>query len=50
MLPKNMQASDELFNDSNDFDEWTNKVVTWSLSLAITGLVFLGMLINFFLV
>jgi hypothetical protein len=31
-------------------DDWTNKIVTWSLSVAIAGLVFVGMFINFFLV
>ncbi|MGD8484119.1 MAG: hypothetical protein PVJ63_02525 [Thioalkalispiraceae bacterium] len=50
MLEKEMQANDELFDDMDHLDDWTNKIVTWSLSVAIAGLVFVGMFINFFLV
>jgi len=50
MLQKDMQANGELFDESNNFDDWAHKVVTWSLSIAIAGLVFIGMLINFFFV
>ena len=45
-----MQASDDLFDEKNDIDDWANKVVTMSLTMAIAGLVFIGMLINFFFV
>lgn len=50
MLQKDMQANDELFDESHNLDDWANKVVTWSLNIAIAGLVFIGMLINFFFV
>ena len=50
MLQKEMQANNELLDETNNFDDWANKVVTWSLSIAIAGLVFIGMVINFFLV
>lgn len=50
MLQKEMQANDELFDEPDNFDDWGSKVVTWSLSLAIAALVFVGMMINFFLV
>lgn len=50
MLQKEMQADDKLFEDTDNFDDWGSKVVTWSLSLAIAGLVFVGMVINFFLI
>lgn len=50
MLQKEMQANDELLDELHNIDDWANKVVTWILSIAIAGLVFIGMIINFFLV
>jgi len=50
MLQKEMQASDELFDEANNLDDWANKIVTLSLSMAIAGLVAIGLIINFFFV
>lgn len=50
MLQDEVQASEPLTTDEEIWDEWGNKVVTWSLSLAITGLIGISFVINFFLV
>ena len=50
MLQDEVQVSEPLSTDDEVWDEWGNRIVTWSLSLAIAGLVFLSFFINFFLV
>lgn len=50
MLQDEVQISEPLTTEDEAWDEWGNRVVTWSLSLAIAGLVFISFLINFFLI
>ena len=50
MLQDEVQISEPLTTEDEVWDEWGNRVVTWSLSLAIAGLVFISFLINFFLI
>ena len=51
MLQDEVGVSESLTSDDDDvWDEWGNRIVTWSLSLAIAGLVGISFFINFFLV
>lgn len=50
MLQDEVQVNEQLIGDEEVWDEWGNRLVTWSLIAAIVGLVFTSFLINFFLV
>jgi hypothetical protein len=50
MLQDEVQVSNQLTNDDEVWDDMGNRVVTWSLSFAIAGLLAISFLINFFLI
>jgi hypothetical protein len=50
MLQDGVQANESLASEKEVWDEWENRLVTWSLTAAIVALVIASLLINFFLV
>ncbi|MEJ2142559.1 MAG: hypothetical protein P8Y24_09440 [Gammaproteobacteria bacterium] len=48
MLQEEVQVNKTLTSDEKLWDVWGNRFVTWSLTVAIVGLVFTSFLINFF--
>ena len=43
------QSAEELLGEAEAWESWETQLVTWSIGLAIVGLVILGWLINTFL-
>ena len=50
MLQDEVQVDKTITSDEEVWDAWGNRLVTWSLTVAIMGLVLTSFMINFFLI
>lgn len=49
MTDEEMQSAEELLGEAEPWETWETQLVTWSIGLAIVGLICLGWLINTFI-
>ncbi|MCP4042893.1 MAG: hypothetical protein GY731_13205 [Gammaproteobacteria bacterium] len=43
------QSAEELLGEAEPWEKWETQLVTWSIGIAIVGVVVLGLLINTFI-
>ncbi len=43
------QSAEELLGEAEPWEKWETQLVTWSIGIAIVGVVVLGLLINIFI-
>jgi hypothetical protein len=43
------QSAEELLGEAEPWETWETQLVTWSIGIAIAGVVILGLLINIFI-
>ncbi len=49
MTDEEMRSAEELLGEAEPWESWETQLVSWSIGIAIVGLVVLGWLINTFI-